>query len=511
MSIFKRLGLPALCAALVAFSPLSTVAKAAEELSIAITFGPNAEVPDPRAGYNGWTSNQTGVTETLMGVDYDMKLYPRLAEKIEQLEPTKWKVTLRSGVQFHDGTPVTAAAAVEAISAISKEGHPGNNARVAKLLDLKSIAADGDLAVIFETNSPNAAFPWSLSDPAIAVLGAPSDAFPINATGPYIFREAVPKQLYRVEANPNYRLGKPGLSGLRLVVAPDPSAAALAFEAGEVDMVVNYPEADFKRIQETGAQGFAAPTGRLYFYTVNAANGPMANPLIRKAVSLAIDRDGVVQAALSGVGGVPAGTVYPQGKGWAADIAPQYDPAQAEKLLAQAGAVKQGGSWTLNGEPLEIDIVTYSGRAALPPTAELTQAFLQAIGIKANVRVGEYGASNDAIANGEADLFLQAWVTTPQGDPGAVLEALLKSDGGSNTGKYSNAELDQLLNDGRTTFDEAKRREIYNRVQEIIAAEAAMIPVFHVSQTNVARAGLTGYQVHPTETYWITHETTFKK
>ncbi|MEM9733669.1 MAG: ABC transporter substrate-binding protein [Pseudomonadota bacterium] len=507
MSIFKQLAL----AALVAFSPLSAPAMAAEELSVAITFGPNAEVPDPRAGYNGWTSNQTGVTETLMGIDYDMNLYPRLAEKMEQIAPTQWRATLRSGVKFHDGTPVTAAAVVESISAISKEGHPGNNARVAKLLDLKSMTASGDLVIDFETNSPNAAFPWSLSDPAVAVLGTPSEAFPINATGPYVFKEAIPEQLYRVEANPDYRLGTPGLSGVRLVVAPDPSAAALAFEAGEVDMVVNYPEADFERIQETGAQGFSASTGRLYFYTVNAASGPMANPLIRKAVSLAIDRQGVVDAALSGVGGVPAGTVYPQGKGWAADIAPQYDPAKAEELLAQAGAVKEGGAWTLDGKPLEIDIVTYSGRAALPPTAELAQAFLQAIGVKANVRVGEYGASNDAIANGEADLFLQAWVTTPQGDPGAVLEALLKSDGGSNAGKYSNPELDKLLADGRTTFETEKRRVIYNKVQEIIAADAAMIPVFHVSQTNVARAGLTGYQVHPTETYWITHETTFKK
>jgi len=406
---------------------------------------------------------------------------------------------------------VTAGAVVDAISAISKEGHPANNARIAKLLDLKSITASSELSILFETNSPNAAFPWSLSDPAVAVLGKPTDAFPINATGPYIFKEAEPKQLYRTEANKDYRLGTPGLSGVRLVVSPDPSTAALAFEAGEIDMVVNYPEADFKRIQETGAQGFSAPTGRLYFYTVNATNGPMANPFIRQAVSLAIDRNGVVEAALSGVGGVPAGTIYPEGKVWAADIPAQYDPTKAEELLAKAGATKQGGSWTLNGKPLEIDIVTYSGRAALPPTAELTQAFLQAIGVKANVRVGEYGASNDAIANGEADMFLQAWVTTPQGDPGAVLEALLKSDGGSNAGKYTNAELDQLLADGRTTFEQAKRKEIYNKVQEIIAAEAALIPVFHVSQTNVAKAGLEGYQVHPTETYWVTHETTFKK
>ncbi len=504
MSFFARFTTAAVAAV---GSVLPAVALSAS-LTIATTWGPGEEVPDPRAGYNGWMSNQSGVTETLMGIDYDLNLYPRVAKGIEQASPTTWRVNLRDGVQFHDGTPVTAQAVADAITAISIEDTPGHNARISALLDLASVSADGDAVVVFETNSPNAAFPWTLSEPGIAVLGPASDAFPINATGPYVFKEAVPKQLYRAEANADYRQGAPGLSEVRIVVAGDPASAALAFEAGEVDMVINYPETDFERIQTDGAQGFASPTARLYFYTVNAASGPLANPLIRRAVSLAIDRQGIVDAALSGVGGVPAGTVFPDGKGWAADIPAVYDPAQAEALLAEAGAVKEGGSWMLDGEPLEIDIVTYSGRAALPPTAEITQAYLQAIGVTSTVKVGEYGASNDAIADGSADLFLQAWVTTPQGDPGAVLEALLKSDGGSNAGQYANPELDQLLADGRSNFNHDARKAIFDKVQMIIAEDAAMIPVFHVSQTNVARAGLSGYAVHPTETYWVTHETT---
>jgi peptide/nickel transport system substrate-binding protein len=496
----------ALSAALTVATLVVPVAHASS-LTIATTWGPNAEVPDPRAGYNGWLSNQTGVTETLMGIDYDMNLYPRLAESIEQASPTQWRVTLRD-VKYHDGTPVTAQSVVDSIAAILDEENAGHNARVAKLLDLAGMSADGDKVVVFDTNGANAAFPWTLSEPGIAILGAATDEFPINATGPYIFRESVPEQLYRAEANADYREGAPGLSEVRVVVSGDPATAALAFEAGEVDMVINYPEADFERIQSTGAQGFSAPTARLYFYTVNAASGPMANPLIRQAVSLAIDREGIVQAALSGVGGEAAGTIYPDGKGWAADIKVAHDAAKAEALLAEAGAVKEGGQWMLDGEPLEIDIVTYSSRAALPPTAELTQAFLQAIGVSANVSVGEYGASNDAIADGTADMFLQAWVTTPQGDPGAVLESLLKSDGGSNSGKYANPELDKLLAAGRETFEQAERKKIYDQVQQIVADDAAMIPVFHVSQVNVARAELKNYAVHPTETYWITHKTT---
>jgi peptide/nickel transport system substrate-binding protein len=507
MSFFSRLA----CATALALTTALPAVAQEGSLTISVGFGPTAEVPDPRASYNGWMSNQTGVTETLMGIDYEMNLYPRLAEAIEQASPTTWRVTLRDGLTFHDGSPVTGQAVIDAITPISDEEHPGHNARVAKLLDLAGMSTDGDDVIVFETNSPNAAFPWTLSEPAIAVLGEPSEAFPINATGPFVFKEAVPEQLYRAEANLDYWKGAPGLEEVRVVASANPATAALAFEAGEIDLVINYPETDFDRIKETGAQGFSAPTARLYFFTVNAKSGPMANPLIRQAVSFAIDRQGIVDAALSGVGGVPAGTVYPEGRGWAADMPVIYDPARSEALLVEAGAVKEGGAWMLDGEPLEIDIVTYSSRAALPPTAELTQAFLAAIGVKANITVGEWGASNDAMAAGEADLFLQAWVTTPQGDPGAVLETLLKSDGGSNSGGFANARLDELLDQGRLTFDHEARKAIYDEVQNIIAAEAAMIPVFHVSQTNVGVPGLTGYQVHPTETYWITHETKLTK
>jgi peptide/nickel transport system substrate-binding protein len=497
--------IPALTTLLLALASLAPFPAIAQEgsLTIAHMTGPANEAPDPRARQFGWLSNQAGVTETLMGLTPDMQIYPRLAEAIEQTDPTTWRVTLRAGVAFHDGSPVTAQSVIDSLTPIAEEGHAAHNPRLVALLDLAGMEAEGDRVVIFRTNSPNAAFPWTLTEPGVTVLGAPSEAFPINATGPFIFREAIPDQLYRVEANPGYRDGAPALAEVRVVKAADPAAAALAFEAGEVDLVVNYPETDYDRIVATGAQGLAAPTTRLFFFVLNHRSGPLADPLIRRAVSLAIDRQGIVDAALSGVGGTPAGAIFPAVMGWAADIPATYDPAEAERLLAEAGAVKEGGLWMLDGAPLIIRIVTYSSRAALPPTAELTQAYLTAIGITATVTIGEFAANDEAIAAGNADMHLQAWGTAPQGDPSYFPETLLASGSGSNIGGYANPELDALLTEGRQTFDEAARRAIYARVQEIIAADAALIPVFHASQVSVARPGLQGFAVHPAETYWM--------
>ncbi len=481
---------------------------AAQEGSLTIAYlsGPTAEVPDPRIRYNGWLSNQAGVTETLMGLTPEMELHPRLAEALEQVDGTTWRMTLREGVTFHDGSPVTAQTVVDSIAPILDEGSEFHNPRNAGLLGIAEMKADGDRVVIFRTTEPNAAFPWILTEPGVAILGTPSPDYPINATGPFIFREAVPDQLYRVEANRSYRDGAPAIAEVRTLAVPDPAAAALAFEAGDVDLVINYPEADFARITDADAQGLTAATVQLYWLDIDATNGPLADPRIRRAVSLAIDRQGIVDATLSGVGGVPAGTIYPALMPWAADITPTYDPAAAEALLAEAGAVKDGGRWMLDGEPLRIDIVTYSSRAALPPTAELIQAYLSAIGIDARVSIGEWGANNDAIASGAADLHLQAWGIAPSGDPAYFPGAVLHSEADSNIGGYSNPDLDALLADGTQTFDPAARQAIYERVQAIIAEDAPLIPVFHASQVTVARPSLEGFVVHPAMTYWMTPE-----
>ena len=104
---------------------LTENALAAEKvLRIGTSFGPNSSTPDPRARHNGWMSNRAGVSETLIGLDYNMEQFPRLAESYENLSPTEWKVILREGIKFHDGSVMHAEDVKSSFEKLSVEGQP---------------------------------------------------------------------------------------------------------------------------------------------------------------------------------------------------------------------------------------------------------------------------------------------------------------------------------------------------------------------------------------------------
>ena len=188
-------------------------AQAADKvLHIAMPFGPTNSAPDPRARQNGWLSNRAGVSETLVGMTYEMEKYPRLASAYENLSPTEWKITLRKGVKFHDGSGMFADDVKASFDKLAIEGHSAHNPRLLKLLDIKEIRKVDDHTLIFETNKPNAAFLWSLSEPSAAVLKEGTDSQPIIGTGPFTFSSAKPDKQYVTKAFADYWGGKPKLT-----------------------------------------------------------------------------------------------------------------------------------------------------------------------------------------------------------------------------------------------------------------------------------------------------------
>ena len=507
----KTMALTAALLAATAFAPAAFADT--REMIIAAPFGPTSSMPDPRARQNGWLANRAGVSETLIGLDYEMNMIPRLATAFENLSETEWQITLREGVLFHDGTPMTAASVQASFAKLGEEGHPGHNPRLSSLLGIAGIEVVDDLTLIFRTEAPNSAFLWSLTEPSATVLKEGTDDMPIIGTGPFVFDMAETGKTYQVTGFTDYWGGAPKLDRLVIDAISDLSVAALALQAGDVDLVTNYPEPEFARLKEEGgAQLFSAPTGRLFFVQVNMKDGPLANDALRKAVSLGLDRDTIVAASLVGVGGQAAQAIFPANMAtWAnTDLTLPYDPAAAMAMLDEAGIVDSDGNGIreLDGEDIVLQMRSYEGRAALRPTLEISQVMLQQIGIGVEVGMGEWGANNDAIASGEIDRHLQAWGTAPQGDPDYFPSTLAATEGSLNVGGYSNPELDALLVQGRGLFDTEARQPVYARVQEILNEDLPLFPLFHKTQVSVGNGKVEGYRIHPAETYLATPDLT---
>ena len=496
----------ACAAALLCSAPTMASAETAKEMVIAAPFGPKSNTPDPRARQNGWLSNRAGVSETLIGIGYDMTLQPRLATAFENISELEWKISLREGVLFHDGTPVTSQAVKASFEKLSEEGHPGNNPRLVKLLNIASIELVDDKTLIFRTHSPSSAFLWSLTEPSAAVMKEGTEALPLVGTGPFVFEKAEAEKTYVVTGFADYWGGAPKLDRLVIDAISDPSVAALALQAGDVDLVTHYPEPDFAKLQDQGkGQLFSEATSRLFFFQPRLSAGPLSNKTVLNAVSLGLDRDTIVAATLAGVGGQSANGIFPASmKSWVnGDITLSYDAAKAQALLDEAGIIDSDGNGIreLDGEDIVLKLRSYEGRAALKPTLEISQIMLQQVGLGAEIAMGEFGANNEALNAGEIDMHLQAWGTAPLGDPDYFPSTLVATGGSYNVSGYSNPELDALLEKGRGLFSSEERRPVYAQVQAIINRDLPVIPLFHKTQVSVGSGKVQGYRIHPAETY----------
>jgi peptide/nickel transport system substrate-binding protein len=384
------------------------------------------------------------------------------------------------------------------------------NKPIQNLLDIRTITVIDDLTLRFETNRPNAAFIYDLTSPGTAVISPNSNGESIFGTGPFVLENLMPKEQMTLTRFSGYRGETPRLEKIFIKTVKNPATRMLAFEAGQLDLVVEFPENDAVRIApRKDVRIVHHPTNRLCFFFLRVADGPLADARIRKALNYAIDREEIVNTVLAGIGGKVGASVFPETLPWTnRNLTPYpYNPEKASELLTEAGAVDSDGDGVreLDGQPLRLNMWTYETRAALKPTLELVQAQLARVGIAARLKVTRKGSPiNQAMSRGDVHLNLQMWNTAPQGDPDFFITSIFTADAGSNVMGYRNGELDELANQGKTTFDAVRRKEIYDRVQEIIHEESPVIVLFHKSMVSAVHDDVKNYRIHPAEKYLVT-------
>ncbi len=502
MFVLRRGRLLAAC--LLVLAPLALAAGAETVLRVGSPWAPKT-LDIQKYGY---LFARLGVTESLVGVDEKVKLVPCLAEswKVSDDRLT-WTFAIRPGVRFHDGSLLTAALALESLKRLQDSG------TLLKTVPIAAIEAPDAATLVVRTSQPFAPLAAYLSKGEAAIVSPASfDATgamvkPIG-TGPFVFDSWKVQDEVVTTANPQYWAGtRAKVDRVVYKGVPEAMTRLTMLRAGELDIAQILPADAAKAVALDPA--FRLQTreiGRTRLIGFNLTRTPFDDPRLRRAASLAIDRAAIVTHLLDGVGR-PASSLFPPDFSWADAklTVPPHDPEAAKKLLEEAGWKDSDGNGVRekDGKPLAVKLVTYPERAELPPIAEVVQSGLAAVGVKVELIVLPVSASEETRRRGEFDMYLvgRGLMFVPDPDENLMLDYFSESNDKAGLGAFhwKSAALDDCLAKARTEFDPAKRKALYDQVQEVIMAELPVLYLNYYVNVDLVSDKVRGYRMHPVE------------
>ncbi len=478
---------------------------AAGEKILSVQIGPNPETIDPALNSAVDGGNMLLHSfECLLVVDKDGQLAPGQAESWETSEDgLTWTFHLREGLKWSDGTPLTAN---DFVYSWKRVCDPMTAAPYAETVlgmvegfseaiggdpDALKVEATDDQTLVVTLSAPCSFFGSlaafaTLSPVQQATVEANGDQWAVSAetyvsNGPFYVSEWVPKSYILMSKNPNYwNADAVKLDGIKFNLIEDANAAYSAYQTEEVLFIKDVPTEEIPSL--TGQPDFYVdPIIGTYYLSVNTQKEPFNDARVRKALSLAIDREYVANTLMQGTYS-PASNFM--GPGWvdtdgsafidnANGGKPYIDTAnheanleEAKKLLADAGYPDGAGlSFTYSTNDAGYHRVV----------AEYLQQAWSELGIDVKVDIVEWASFTPMRRNGDYDASRNGWVGDYD-DPSNMLD-LLYSTNGNNDGKFSNPEYDAAMELSRTTLDAKERSDALHKAEDILMEEAGCIPV----------------------------------
>ena len=403
----------------------------------------------------------------------DGKLYPGLATEWKLEGPTTWRFKLRQGVKFHNGDPLTSA---DVKYSIERTYDPAAKTMVATVFGtIEKVDAPDASTIVITTKKPDPllaarlAFYGGQVVPKKYLESVGNDAFnakPIGS-GPVRFTSWVKDDRAILEANPDYWGGKIDMD--RWVMRPIPETAPriAALLKGEVDAITQLPPDQEDRVAANPATRVAgALYAGLYVLAVNSKRPPLDNPLVKQALSLAIDREAIVKELWRGRGVVPNGPIAKGDNHFDASLPPlAYNPAEAKARLQKAG---------YKGEEIFIE-TTVAYVAQDKAMAEAIAAMWKDVGVNVKVEVIEYSVR--AQKNREKSFKGVFWSdpTSTLSDPDGMMWRLLGPGGPQDY--WREAKFDELGNAARFSVDEKFRGTAYKDMTKIFLEHLPWLPV----------------------------------
>lgn len=433
---------------------------------------------DPAAVQEAAThSILSNVCESLVAFDRDMILRPALALTWTTPDENTWLIQLRKGVRFHDGRPLTAADVKYTLDRARKDPASAIKGLLASVEEVE-VLDPGTLRLRTRTVEPLLMTRLSY----VLVVPEPGphyDASRLVGTGPYKLVGWRKGFVLEAQAFDAYWGGRPPIDRVQFVPVEEGAGSVAALRQGLVDVLRFLPEnmADALR-SVPGVRLRARPGLATYYLWMNtqqapgAPRNPFADRRVRRAISLAIDRKGIV-AELKGHATPADQLVQPGVFGYASDLGePGPDLEASRRLLREAGYAG-GFDTTLVHRP----------QASLTVVAGLVRGTLAEVGVRVTV---EAPAWSEILAGWDAarlPFFLAAWRFEDGDATGFLTECLFTKDParhrGMNNPGYSNPELDRMIEENSRMLGEAKRLQHYRKLMAFAMQEMPVVPLYH--------------------------------
>lgn len=453
-----------------------------------------ADSLDPAQGNAGWSLQSHGVAEALFTTDRSGATVPNLARQAQREPDGSWTVTLEPGLRFSDGAPCDATAVMTSLRRALAENPRartglGAGARVevldATTLGLRPERPVGTLAPLL------AEFPL--------VIHRRTEAGGFAFTGPWMVRELRRGDRIVLDPNPAHRAGTPRPAAIirRLT---DANALAIGLEAGELDLAFGLAAETLPRLRaRPGITVVSTPVAYQYMLLLNLRRPTLADPRVRKALSLALDR---TQLARAIGGGAAASGLFPAFMPWGLPDPLPTDRARAAALLDAAGWRMEGGLRRRDGRVLELTLTAYPQRPDFLTLAPVARAQLEALGIRLRTEVVE--AITPAVQDGRFDIAFWTNHVAPGGDPAFALEQYVRSGAPLNVMGFADpgmdVVLDRLAEAGPAPLRHALARDAAAMLNDSAPILPLLTPEWHVGHS----ARLAGYRPWPSD-YHVLH------
>jgi peptide/nickel transport system substrate-binding protein len=415
-----------------------------------------------------------------------------------------YTIRLRDGVRFHDGSEMTAEDVAYSYDYIRDpdNGSPG----AGDFAMIESIEVVDPLTLTITLGAPNASLPMTLGNKYGAVI--PAGYFDdegarnrMNAesvgTGPFKLVEFNPNSNILMARNENYwEDGAPYLDEINFAFLPSSSSMLVALRNQRVDLVPLERPQDVQQVEAVAGLVIERwPSLNQKALDLGAELAPLDDVRVRQAISLAVDKEQIMRAAIGDFGQVIGTMVAAMQEQWgvALDELPNQGPdvEAAKARLAEAG----------HGDGFDLTLTTINGYDWMDPAALALREQLDAIGINLDIRRVDLGVWINNFRSRQMGFTFNDWATQP--DPNLLFfRHFHKQPEGADFRNWDNEEASRLLEQGRAESDLSKRQEIYGQFQRVMAETVPTIMLFSADHVTVRGERVQNYEQHPTGWYY---------